>query len=112
MRRYIWLWKHRHCWEQLKYLYEQRGELKRILRSIYINADAPSEFQADENDPQIIDAILDTLREFDRIPMPNRIPARPQPILHQLPYEWETNARTDSIPAGQAGLQDPMKGEH
>lgn len=70
MQKFIWLWKHRHCWEQLKYLYEQRMELKRILRSIHINTDAPSEFQADpDKDPQIIDAILERLREFDRVPL-------------------------------------------
>lgn len=70
MKGLIWLWRHRHCWEQLKYLYEQRGELKRILRSIHINTDSPSEFQADpEKDPQIIDAMLERLRGFDRIPL-------------------------------------------
>ncbi len=70
MQKFIWLWKHRHCWEQLKYLYEQRIELKRILRSIHISVDAPSEFQADEEkDPQTIDSILERLREFDRVPL-------------------------------------------
>lgn len=81
MQKFIWLWKHRHCWEQLKYLYEQRGELKRILRSIHINADSPSEFQADvDKDPQTIDALLERLREFDRVPRPrewNVVPPRP-----------------------------------
>lgn len=70
MQGIIWLWKHRHCWEQLKYLYEQRGELKRILRSIHINTDSPGEFQADVGkDPQTTNAILEHLREFDRVPL-------------------------------------------
>lgn len=80
MQKFIWLWKHRHCWEQLKYLYEQRMELKRILRSIHINADAPSEFQADpDKDPQTIDIILECLREFDRVPLAREWEVSPPP---------------------------------
>lgn len=76
----VWLWKHRHCWEQLEYLYEQRTELKRILRSIHINEHAPSEFQADEEkDPQTIDAILERLREFDRVPLVREWAVSPPP---------------------------------
>lgn len=69
MQGILWLWKHRHCWEQLKYLYEQRIELKRILRNIGLHDDRPSEYQAAINDIDVIPDILAKLREFDMIPL-------------------------------------------
>jgi len=56
----IWLWKHRYCWKQLKYLYENRYSLKLILEKVSLHPDAPEK----------IERILASLREFDRVPPP------------------------------------------
>lgn len=72
-----WLWKHRHCWEQLKYLYEHRLELKRILRNIYIHDDRPSEYRESvDSHPK---KILAYLREFDRVPLARSWKVEPPP---------------------------------
>lgn len=65
----IWLWKHRHCWKQLKYLYNKRFELKRILSKVSIHPDSPGE----------VENILACLREFGRVPLTRQIPPRPWP---------------------------------
>jgi hypothetical protein len=64
----VWLWKHRHCWEQLRYLYSHRFELKSILSKVSIHPDAP----------EGVDKILDCLRDFDRVPLTRPIPPRPE----------------------------------
>ena len=75
----IWLWKHRHCWKQLKYLYEHRFELKLILGNISVHHDRPGEYQSDCNaDPERLEKILDCLRDFDRVPLIGPIPPRPK----------------------------------
>lgn len=66
----IWLWKHRHCWEQLRYLYSHRFELKRILSKLSIHPDSPRE----------VEKILARLRDFDRVPLTKPIPPRPERV--------------------------------
>lgn len=63
MKGIIWLWKHRHCWEQLRYLYSHRFELKRILAKVPLSEEAKG--------------ILTCLHEFDRVPLARPIPRRP-----------------------------------
>ncbi len=79
MQGIIWLWKHRHCWEQLRYLYSHRYELKRILAKVQIHPDSP----------EGVDNILARLREFDRIPlaMPRKTPPSVSGKV-QPPYPW------------------------
>lgn len=48
----IWLWKHRHCWKQLKYLYEHRYSLTLALSTS--KAEDAEEIRA-------------CLRDFDRV---------------------------------------------
>lgn len=57
----IWLWKHRHCWEQLRYLYSHRYSIKLALGT------SSNEDAAD---------LLAHLRDFDRIPL-----TRPSKVL-------------------------------
>lgn len=66
MQGIIWLWKHRHCWEQLKYLYEHRYSLKVILSKVSLHPDVPEK----------VESILECLREFDRVPLTGHIPPR------------------------------------
>ncbi len=70
----IWLWKHRHCWEQLKYLYEHRYSLKLILSKVSLHPDAPEK----------VERILACLREFDRMPL-----AKPMMRGMRLPEKQE-----------------------
>ncbi len=81
----IWLWKHRHCWEQLRYLYSHRYELKRILARVQIHPDSP----------EGVDNILARLRDFDRIPLARPIPPRekltPQQELYEIWLPTNTN---------------------
>ena len=61
MQGIIWLWKHRHCWEQLKYLHESRGALKLAL----------STSKAED-----AEEIRICLRDFERVPLVRPIPER------------------------------------
>ena len=67
MQKFIWLWKHWHCWKQLKYLYEHRYSLKLILSKVALHPDSPEK----------VERILAHLREFDRVPLARPIPPRP-----------------------------------
>lgn len=59
MRNMIWLWKHRHCWEQLRYLYSHRFEIQRIAAKMSLSPDAYQE----------TDNLLACLRNFNRVPL-------------------------------------------
>lgn len=76
MKGIIWLWKHQHCWKQLRYLYSHRFELKRILAKVSLHPDAGED----------VDRILKRLRDMDRIPLPREwmvappLPSRPNQV--------------------------------
>jgi len=82
MKRIIWLWKHRHSWEQLKYLYEIRCSLKVILRESYLE---------ESND------ILEHIREFDQVPL-----ARPWKVTPPILM------RGTELPARKEGESNPF----
>jgi hypothetical protein len=69
MKGIIWLWKHRHCWEQLRYLYSHRFELKRMLGIMALSPDCGEEAKA----------MLGRLESFDRVPLARPIPPPPMP---------------------------------
>jgi len=60
----IWLWKHRYCWKQLKYLYENRYRLKLAL----------STSKAED-----AEKILACLKGFDRVPLARPWKVEPPP---------------------------------
>lgn len=68
----IWLWKHRHCWEQLRYLYEHRYSLKLALGT-------SSSEHAEE--------LLARLRDFDRMPLIGALPSRPGCVPPVRPWK-------------------------
>lgn len=72
MQGIIWLWKHRHCWKQLKYLYENRYSLKLALHT---------------SKAEDAERILACLREFDRVPLVRRVTPRVGKVqpLGQIP---------------------------
>lgn len=41
MKGIIWLWKHRHCWEDMKLLWDHRTELKRIVLKLHLESIFP-----------------------------------------------------------------------
>lgn len=95
MQKFIWLWKHRHCWEQLKYLCSHRYELKRIL-SIVALADRSQE----------VKDILACLRDFDRVPLVRSWRASvPGSGKVEPPFEWPKR----DMPRPKQDVSEPGK---